>query len=344
MNGKYQLVTIHQENNKVMFKDFSSLHPLVVHFPIVLILLSAALQAVLVWNDLKQIKWVTLVIMAGALLSSLAASTIFHAEPSIDAPKAALEIFEQHEKYAQLTLWMSGITFLLKSIGAFFKIKRRSFEMIVFVSAIIAAVFLSIAGHHGARLTHVAGVGPMGKYLMKGHGAGGDMESMDMKNDSAMKMTDTMPGMNSMDRMQGMDKMKMDSSMNMKDMDIPGMTKNKNMKDMKGMKNMPGMKGMGKMKDMKNMQGMDKMKMDSSMNMKDMKDMKMDSSMNMKDMNNMPRMDKMKMDSSMNMKDMKQMDVPGMGNMKMPAKKPMDTLRFPDNNPARKKNYKQPKQ
>jgi uncharacterized membrane protein len=313
-----------------MFKDFPSLHPLAVHFPIVLILLAAALQAVLVWRDLKQIKWVTLVIMGGAFFSSLAASTIFHAEPSADAPKAALEIFEQHEKYAQLTLWMSGITFLLKSIGVFFKINRRSYEIIVLIAAIVAAVFLSIAGHHGARLTHVAGVGPMGRYLMKGHGEGGDMKdmkNMDMKNDTAMKMNDTMPGMNDMNNMPGMENMKTDSSMNMKDMNMPGMDKNTGMNNMKDM---------DKMKGMKNMPGMD--------NMKDMKDMKMDSSMNMKDMNNMPGMDKMKMDSSMNMKDMKQMDMPGMDNMKMPVKNPMDTLRFPDNNPARKKNNKQPKQ
>ena len=319
-----------------MFKDFPSLHPLAVHFPIVLILLAAALQAVLVWRDLKQIKWVTLVIMGGAFFSSLAASTIFHAEPSADAPKAALEIFEQHEKYAQLTLWMSGITFLLKSIGVFFKINRRSYEIIVLIAAIVAAVFLSIAGHHGARLTHVAGVGPMGRYLMKGHGEGGDMKdmkNMDMKNDTAMKMNDTMPGMNDMNNMPGMENMKTDSSMNMKDMNMPGMDKNTGMNNMKDMKNM---KGMDKMKGMKNMPGMD--------NMKDMKDMKMDSSMNMKEMNYMPGLDKMKMDSSMNMKDMKQMDMPGMDNMKMPVKNPMDTLRFPDNNPARKKNNKQPKQ
>lgn len=317
-----------------MFKEFPSLHPLVVHFPIVLILLAAALQVVLAWKDLKQIKWVTLVIMAGAFFSSLAASTIFHAEPSADAPKAALEMFEAHEKYAQLTLWMSGITFLLKSIGVFFKINRRSFEIIVLIAAIIAAVFLSIAGHHGAKLTHVAGVGPMGKYLMKGHGEGGDMEDMkdmDMKNDTSMKMTDTMPGMSNMDNMPGIDKMKMDSSMNMKDMDMPGMDKTTGMKDMKGMKNM---KGMDKMKNMKNIPGMD--------NMKDMKDMKMDSSMNIKDMNNMPGMDKMKMDSSMNMKDMNNMS--GMDKMNMPMKNPMDTFRFSDNNPARKKAKKPVKQ
>lgn len=319
-----------------MFKEFPSLHPLAVHFPIVLILLAVALQAILVWKELKQIKWVALVIMGGAFFSSLAASTVFHAEPSADAPKAALEIFEQHEKFAQLTLWMSGITFLLKLIGVFFKINRRSFEIIVLIAAIMAAVFLSIAGHHGARLTHIAGIGPMGRYLMKGHGEGGkmgDMKNMDMKNDTAMNMTDTMSGMNNMDNMSGMGNMKMDSSMDMKDMNIPGMDRSTSMNNMKGMENM---KGMDKMKNMKNMPGMD--------NMKDKKDMEMGSSMNMKNMNNMPGMDKMKMDSSMNMNDMRRTDMPGMGNMKMPPKNPMDTFRFPDNNPARKKNYKQANQ
>ncbi|WP_156123698.1 DUF2231 domain-containing protein [Flavihumibacter sp. ZG627] len=297
-----------------MFKDFPSLHPLVVHFPIVLILLAAAFQIMVVWKPhWRQICWATLFIMAAAFFSALAASTIFHAMPSADAPKAAMQIFEEHEKYAQLTLWMSGITLLLKSIGIFFKINRRLYELIVLLAAIIAAIFLSIAGHHGAKLTHVAGVGPMGKYLMKDHGAGHDekdMEGMDMNGDSTTHLNDThmndsMPGMKNMP---GMDTMK-------------GMNNMKGMEDMKDMKNMPGM---DKMKDMKNMPGMDKMK--------DMKDMPgMDTMKNMKDMKDMPGMD-----STMKMEDMK--------NMNMPMKNPMDTFRFPDNNPARKKAKKPVKQ
>ncbi|MBL7763670.1 MAG: hypothetical protein JNL23_09635, partial [Chitinophagaceae bacterium] len=229
-----------------MFKDFPSLHPLVVHFPIVLILLAAAFQIMVVWKPhWRQICWATLFIMAAAFFSALAASTIFHAMPSADAPKAAMQIFEEHEKYAQLTLWMSGITLLLKSIGIFFKINRRLYELIVLLAAIIAAIFLSIAGHHGAKLTHVAGVGPMGRYLMKDHGAGHDekdMEGMDMDGDSTTHMNDT----------------HMNDSM-------PGMKNMPGMDTMKGMKNMEKMKGMDNMKDMKNMPGMD--------NMKDMKNM-----------------------------------------------------------------------
>ena len=292
-----------------MFKDFPSLHPLVVHFPIVLILLAAAFQIMVVWKPhWRQICWATLFIMAAAFFSALAASTIFHAMPSADAPKAAMQIFEEHEKYAQLTLWMSGITLLLKSIGIFFKINRRLYELIVLLAAIIAAIFLSIAGHHGAKLTHVAGVGPMGRYLMKDHGAGHDekdMEGMDMDGDSTTHMNDSMPGMKNMP---GMDTMK----------GMKNMEKMKGMDNMKDMKNMPGMDNMKDMKDMKNMPGMDTMK-----NMKGMD--------NIKDMKDMPGMD-----STMKMEDMK--------NMNMPMKNPMDTFRFPDNNPARKKAKKPIKQ
>lgn len=293
-----------------MFKDFPSLHPLVVHFPIVLILVAAAFQVIVVWKpNWQQIRWATLFIMAGAFFSALAASTIFHAEPSADAPKTAVEMFEQHEKYAQLTLWMSGITLLLKSIGIFFKINRRLFEVIVLITAIIAAIFLSITGHHGARVTHIAGVGPMGRYLIKDHHKeGGDMKGqdhMEMKGDSSGMDHHKMPGIDTMQNMNGMDSMK----------DMKGMKDMKNMESMKDMKGMKGMKSMKDVKDMKNMPGMDTMK-----NMKDMKDMK-----------DMPGMD-----STMKMDDMK--------NMNMPMKNPMDTFRFPDNNPARKKSKKQIKQ
>ncbi|MBF9144369.1 DUF2231 domain-containing protein [Hymenobacter properus] len=156
-----------------MFSDFPNLHPLVVHVPIVLILLGAALQAVLVFKDWEQVRWGTLLIMAGGFAGALAASTVFHAMPTGLAPRAAA-VFAAHEKYASYTLWLSGITLLLRGVGDFFKIQRRAYEILVLAFALAAAGVLSVAGHRGAQLVYVEGVGPQGHLLNKNHGHGHD--------------------------------------------------------------------------------------------------------------------------------------------------------------------------
>jgi uncharacterized membrane protein len=335
-----------------MLSDFPSLHPLIVHFPIVLILLAVVFQGAVTWGNWQQIRWATLFIMGAAFFAALAASTVFHAMPSDDAPKEAMEMFEMHETFASYTLWMSGITFLLRCIGEFFKIFRRPYEILVLVSAVITATFLSIAGHHGARLTHIAGVGPMGRYLMKDHHGSGDMKDMDhMKVDSTMQKNDAMPGMkdmpemdtvnsmNDMENMPGMEKedtkktndmseMKTQKTKNKQDMkDMPGMDKMKTTKDMKKSNNMEDMPGMDNEKDNKKMKDTD--------NMKNMGEMKgMDKKNDMKDMAGM--------DTT---KAMKGMDMPGMKMSDMNMKSnPMDTFRFEDNNPAYQKSKKKSNQ
>jgi uncharacterized membrane protein len=350
-----------------MFKDYPSLHPLAIHFPIVLILLSVAFQAVVVWKPKWiQIRWTTMFIMAGGFLSAWSASTLFHAMIAPNAPKSSWIAFNAHEEYAQYTLWMAGITLLLKAIGDFFKINRRSYDTIVLIAAIIAAIFLSIASHHGARLTHIEGVGPMGRYLGteedEKNMENGNMKMGDMKMDSSIKMDDSMGGMN----MQVMDTMK-----GMKGMDdmknMPGMDKTddknsmKEMKGMENMKNMPGMdktnsknnmSGMKGMDNMKDMPGMNKSNDKSNMNgmkgMDNMKDMpnkdKSSNKSNMDDMEGMEGMDNMKNmpgvdkpNDKTNMEGMKGMDnMKGMNGMKnMKGMKLIDPSKPYDNNPAR---------
>lgn len=164
-----------------MFSDFPNLHPLVVHLPIVLLLVSAALQALRVYRDWPPVRWITMGVMAGGFLGALAASTVFHAMPMGLAPRAAA-VFEAHEKFAGYTLWLSGITLLLAGIGTYFKIERRAYEALVLVTAVATAGVLSVAGHRGAQLVYVEGVGPQGRLLDKrhGHGGGEAMPGMDM--------------------------------------------------------------------------------------------------------------------------------------------------------------------
>ncbi|UOR00178.1 hypothetical protein MUN81_22185 (plasmid) [Hymenobacter sp. 5317J-9] len=153
------------------------------HVPIVLILLGAALQVVLVFKDWEQVRWGTLLILAGGFAGALAASTTFHAMPTGLAPRAAA-VFAAHEKFAGYTLWLSGITLLLRGIGQFFQIQRRAYEILVLGFALAAAGVLSVAGHRGAQLVYVEGVGPQGHLVSKHHGhddEAGAMPGMEME-------------------------------------------------------------------------------------------------------------------------------------------------------------------
>ncbi|WP_192825374.1 DUF2231 domain-containing protein [Rufibacter sp. LB8] len=234
-----------------MFSDFPNLHPLVVHFPIVLILLGAGLQALMVFKDWQQVRWGTLVIMGGGFAGALAASTIFHAMPTGLSAQATV-VFNEHETYSSYTLWLSGITFLLRGISEFFKIYRRPYEILVLVFALAAAVVLSLAGHRGAQLVYVEGVGPKGNLLMKGgHHGGEEMENMEPgegKQDSShtgMEGDDHSQGGNSET---GID--------NMPSMDMPE-GDNANTKPGTGQETNSGNRNMDQGTDMKNMAGMD---------------------------------------------------------------------------------------
>lgn len=57
-----------------MFTDFPNLHPLVVRFLIVLILLSVVLQGLLMFRDGQQLCWGILSIMAADFAPALVAS------------------------------------------------------------------------------------------------------------------------------------------------------------------------------------------------------------------------------------------------------------------------------
>lgn len=303
-----------------MFSDFPSLHPLAVHFPIVLILLAFAFQAVVTWKlEWTQIRWATLLLMAAAFASALAASTFLHAMLSPTAPKSSWIVFNEHEKYAQYTLWMSGCTLVLKAIGEFYKINKRSFEFVVLGSSLIAAIFLSIAGHHGAQLVHIEGVGAMGKYL------GTEEDEKNMENMGVMQM-----GANNKD-----------SSMNTKNT----MSAKQSMLNTDTTKNKEEMNGMNMNNDFKNKPKKEKnkgMNMDE-MNMDTKKNIDKNKTDDMKGMNinNDNKNNSMKKDmGGMNMNNGDKASTTSdkkddMGGMNMNKKKSMDTISLEDNNPKR---------
>lgn len=154
---------------KADLEDFPTLHPLVVHFPIVLLLLAALSQIAGLFVFNNELSWVTLFLIASGFIGAYVSGIYVHPH-SIDLSEHAEKVLTAHETYANYTTWLGGIALLLK-VASHFLFKRKLWiEIVVAVVIIAAAYSVSTAGHYGAQLIHIEGIGAMGKYLeIEGH-------------------------------------------------------------------------------------------------------------------------------------------------------------------------------
>ena len=144
---------------------FVTLHPLVVHFPIVLLIIAALLQIIGVFNTKNNWDYITLFLILGGALGAYLSGSFFHPHTE-GLSHEAHEILERHELFASLTFFSSSAALLFKIAAMFvFKSKKRIFEIITALVLLFSAVSVSVAGHWGAYLTHVEGVGPQGKFI-----------------------------------------------------------------------------------------------------------------------------------------------------------------------------------
>lgn len=144
--------------------DFSNLHPLVVHFPIVLLLLALVTQVVSFFLWKKQLNWGTLLLLVGGFLGAYIASTFIHPHTTGLSDAAEL-VLEKHDLFADYTIWLSGLGLLLKGINMFLFKEKFWLEMIIALILAGAAFSVSKAGHYGATLAHIHGVGVQGKFI-----------------------------------------------------------------------------------------------------------------------------------------------------------------------------------
>lgn len=144
--------------------DFSNLHPLVVHFPIVLLLLAFLAQVISFFLWKKQLNWATFLLLIGGFLGAYIASTYVHPHTT-GLSEAAKLVLEKHDLFADYTIWLSGLGLLLKGISLFILKDKVWFEIVIALLLAGAAYSVSQAGHYGATLAHIHGVGIQGKFI-----------------------------------------------------------------------------------------------------------------------------------------------------------------------------------
>jgi uncharacterized membrane protein len=147
---------------------FSTYHPLIVHFPIVLLIILPFFQLVSFFRLKKEIGWAVIILTGLGFITAYLASNNFHPHTT-GLPPQASKILEEHDYFAYLTVWISLATLVTKLASQFvFKLNKWS-EYVVLIFLFLAAYFVIMAGHHGSQLTHIYGVGAEGKYIMKHH-------------------------------------------------------------------------------------------------------------------------------------------------------------------------------
>ncbi|MBX2956312.1 MAG: hypothetical protein KF846_09155 [Cyclobacteriaceae bacterium] len=149
-------------------EDFPSIHPLIVHFAIALIIIAAAIQLVNVFMMKREISWIVTGILFAGVLTAWLASKNFHPHTHGISEHAKL-VLEQHDLWADWTINLGIIAFILQALNLFlFSGKRWALAVVALVMA-SSAYCVAHAGHYGAQLVHIEGIGPQGKFLEMEH-------------------------------------------------------------------------------------------------------------------------------------------------------------------------------
>lgn len=160
---KQQPATVHATPN-----DFPNKHPLIVHFPIVLLLVAAAVALGNIFFLRKELDWIVTIATLIGFATAFYATEFAHPHTSGLTEHAQL-VLDQHDLYADWTIYLGGAGLAVQALSQFlFKGRRWS----VLIAALIltgTAYAVAMAGHYGAQLVHIEGVGPQGKYLETEH-------------------------------------------------------------------------------------------------------------------------------------------------------------------------------
>ena len=139
-----------------------NLHPLIIHFPIALLI--AATMVDLVDALFERPAWLgvgaTSLYLVGAGAAVVAYVTGRQAAATVFVPGMAHPIVEDHRAWALLTVWYVGIVAAarLSALLAGFP-RARAQRVLLLTAALIGVLFLQQTAERGARLVYEHGVG-----------------------------------------------------------------------------------------------------------------------------------------------------------------------------------------
>ncbi|TAN18727.1 MAG: hypothetical protein EPN37_04700 [Chitinophagaceae bacterium] len=160
-------IAYQKAHNTGTLSDFPRMHPLVVHFPIVFIILAFIVQIISFFVFKYELSWVSLFLIVLGFIGAFIATNIFHGgDPDLPTlSEIARRTFEKHEQFAHYTEWISGMAAVAKIISHFvFKMKLWT-GIIVAILMAGAVYAIHTTGDMGARLVHIDAIGVQGNKI-----------------------------------------------------------------------------------------------------------------------------------------------------------------------------------
>lgn len=142
----------------------SPLHPAIVHFPIVLILLGTLAAVAAAFVRRFHLPWLAAAMLAGGALGAIAATWTGDEDQEIVGELAPTTegILEQHEQWGKRTRNIAILAALLATAGVSttrFPKVARGLGIAAAVAAVSASYAVSETGHYGGQLVYKNGVG-----------------------------------------------------------------------------------------------------------------------------------------------------------------------------------------
>lgn len=136
------------------------LHLILNHFPVLIIVLSLAL---IVWGVLAKKPDITRVSLIGFVLAGLLVIPVFlsgnSAEEIVESiPGIRESVINQHEEFAEITVWVTLVMAVMSLVGLFierrFRMFFKKYTLILVLFGIITGGFLGYTGYLGGHIRH----------------------------------------------------------------------------------------------------------------------------------------------------------------------------------------------